>query len=60
MELTADLPAPPLRSQDTVGGSGMSSHLHAVQQKWTCGPASAEGQLHTPTAHRLPLEGPGL
>lgn len=45
MEETAD---PPLRSvshsQGTIGGSGMSSHLHAVHQTWTCGPASAAGQ----------------
>lgn len=47
MEVTAD---PPVALCPTVGGSGVSSHLHAVQQTWTCGPASAVGQPCTQNA----------
>lgn len=35
-------------TQGTIGGSATSSHLHAVQQTWTCGPASAAGQPCSP------------
>lgn len=50
MEETAAPPPALCPTQGTVGGSATSSHLHAVQQTWTCGPASAAGQ---PCTHNL-------